>query len=183
MHLNTPIKNWNGVPVLGFAAYSGTGKTTLLTKLIPILKDNGINIAMIKHAHHKFNMDIPGKDSYRLRKAGAKQMLVASSNRYALMVEHDFGDDPVFAEMLKLIDIRMADIILVEGFRHEAIPKIELHRPSLGKPLIFPKDKNVIAIASDEHDLIDTDLYRLPLNEPAAIADFINEYILKREFA
>lgn len=165
-------------PILGFAAYSGTGKTTLLTQLIPMLKAKGIRIGMIKHAHHKFDIDKPGKDSYELRKAGAEQMLIVSKNRWALMVETpDNDDDPRLDEMLAQLDQEKLDLILVEGFKHVSFPKIELHRPSTGKALLFPDDPDIIAVACDETDAIDTDLPLLDLNNPEQIAEFILDFI------
>lgn len=150
------LSKYNNIPLLGFAAFSGTGKTTLLEQLIPELNQANIRIAMIKHTHHdKFDIDTPGKDSYRLRKAGAQQMLVASSRRWALMVEESDPDkpEPVLSELLPQLDLDRVDLVLVEGFKHENISKIELHRPSLGKPLLQPEDPWIIAIATDEHDL------------------------------
>ncbi len=167
-----------GAPILGFAAYSGTGKTTLLTQLIPLLREHGIRIAMIKHAHHNFDIDQPGKDSYELRKAGAGQMLITSSRRWALMVERETPEDPVLAEMIARLDLKAVDLVLVEGFKHEAFPKIELHRPSLGKPLLFPEDPDILAVASDTPGQIDTALPVLDLNDPTAIAAFIHQHIL-----
>jgi molybdopterin-guanine dinucleotide biosynthesis protein MobB len=164
------------IPVLGFAAYSGTGKTSLLTKLIPLLKVEGLRVGVIKHAHHKVDVDKPGKDSYELRRAGASQVLLATAERWALMVEEEVEDDPDLQTMLNRLDCSSLDLILVEGFRHVAFPKIELHRPSLGKPLLFPQDSSIIAVAAD-HDLgYITDLPLLDLNEPQTIRDFILQY-------
>jgi molybdopterin-guanine dinucleotide biosynthesis adapter protein len=165
------------LPVLGFAAYSGTGKTTLLTQLIPILRQRGIRIAMVKHAHHRFDVDIPGKDSYELRKAGAAQMLICSRHRFALMTDLEEDREPRLSENLERLDTEAADLVLVEGFKSESFPKIELHRPSLGKDLIFPGDEFIIAVATDEPDTIGTDLPLLPLNKPDVIADFIQQWI------
>jgi molybdopterin-guanine dinucleotide biosynthesis protein MobB len=164
-------------PVLGFAAYSGTGKTTLLTQLIPILKDRGLRIAMVKHAHHRFDVDKPGKDSHELRKAGASQMLICSSRRFALMTDLDQEREPVLAECIDRLDTDQTDLVLVEGFKNEAFPKIELYRPELGKDLIFTDDRHIIAVATDAPDRIDTELPLLPLNEPQVIADFILSWI------
>ncbi len=148
------LTTFHDIPLLGFAAFSGTGKTTLLEQLIPELNQANIRVAMVKHTHHeKFDIDKPGKDSYRLRKAGAEQMLVASAKRWALMVEHpeqSILTEPNLFELLAHLDLNKADLILVEGFKHENISKIELHRPLLVKPLLYPDDKNVIAIASDQ---------------------------------
>ncbi len=167
-------------PVLGFAAYSGTGKTTLLKQLIPLLKKRGLRVGMIKHAHHNFDIDTPGKDSYELRKAGAEQMLIASQNRWALMVETpELTGDPDLNELIQQFDHSKIDLVLVEGFKHVTFAKIELHRPSLGKDLLFPHDSSIIAIATDEPDIIQTKLPVLDINNPAMIADFINEFIRK----
>ncbi|WP_428603113.1 molybdopterin-guanine dinucleotide biosynthesis protein MobB [Sedimenticola sp.] len=161
------------IPVLGFAAYSGTGKTSLLKKLLPLLKTQGLHVGMVKHTHHEFDIDQPGKDSYELRKAGASQMLVASGRRWALMVETDRGGDPILQDMVNQLDQSALDLILVEGFKHEAFPKIELHRASLGKPLIYPGDPTIIAFACDGDPPHDLHLPRLDLNEAGEIADFI----------
>lgn len=169
----------SSVPLLGFAAFSGTGKTTLLTQLIPELRRRGCEIAVIKHAHHLFDIDKPGKDSYQLREAGATQMLIASSRMSALMDTRAIAsEEPRLADLLPRIDSRDLDIILVEGFKHEAIPKIELHRPSLGHPLLHEQDDAIIAIASDEIMAANSEqLTQLDLNDVNAIADFIQQYI------
>jgi len=165
-------------PVLGFAAFSGTGKTTLLTKLIPLLKEKGVRIGMIKHAHHQFDIDKPGKDSYELRKAGAKQMLIASQKRWALMVETpEQQGDPELNELLQQLDHSKLDLVLVEGFKHIAFAKIELHRPALGKPLLFPDDDSIIAIATEQAMDINTEIPGLDLNNPMMIAEFILQFI------
>jgi molybdopterin-guanine dinucleotide biosynthesis protein MobB len=133
--------------ILGFIANSGTGKTSLLLKLIPLLKAKGLKVAIIKHSHHNFDIDHPGKDSYRLRHAGADQMLIASRRRWALMVELEDQnlEEPNLEQLISKLDQENLDLILVEGFKHEAIPKIEVHRPNLGKLAFFPTDPNVIA--------------------------------------
>jgi len=159
-------------PVLGFAAFSGTGKTTLLEKLIPQLTGQGIRIAMIKHAHHEFDIDKPGKDSYRLRKAGAQQMLIASSRRTALMTENDTPQEPRLDELITRLDLDNIDLVLVEGFKHVSFPRIEIHREALGKTLLHPEDPGIIAVASDH--LADCgDLPALDLNDSSAITKFI----------
>ena len=159
-------------PVLGFAAFSGTGKTTLLEKLIPKLTEQGILIGMIKHAHHDFDVDKPGKDSYRLRKAGAYQMLIASSRRQALMTENDTPREPRLDELITRLDLDNIDLVLVEGFKHVSFPRIELHRKELGKTLLHPDDPGIIAVASDHLDDCG-DLPTLDINDSAAIAAFI----------
>jgi molybdopterin-guanine dinucleotide biosynthesis protein MobB len=163
-------------PVLGFAAYSGTGKTTLLVQLLPRLRAAGLRIGMIKHAHHKFDVDVPGKDSYELRKAGASQMLVASSRRWALMTDLDAEREPVLQEMLDRLDQAALDLVLVEGFKHEAFPKIELHRPATGSPLIHPEDPAVIAVASDAPLALPPGLPLLDLNDVDGIARFVQAF-------
>ncbi|MGA7799450.1 MAG: molybdopterin-guanine dinucleotide biosynthesis protein MobB [Gammaproteobacteria bacterium] len=161
-------------PVLGFAAWSGTGKTTLLTRLLPLLRERGLRIGMIKHAHHGFDVDTPGKDSYELRKAGAEQVLVASRQRWALMVERTRNEDPRLEELLTHFDRTSLDLILVEGFKHLSFPKIELHRAALEKPLLFTGDNSIIAVACDQP--VTTGLPTLDLNDLRAIADFVIEY-------
>ena len=169
------------LPILGFCAFSGTGKTTLLTQLIPLLVANGVRIAMIKHAHHAFDIDHPNKDSYRLRQAGAKQMLISSANRWALMHDHaSEQDEASLDQLIQQLDFDAADLILDEGFKKEPIGKIELHRPSLGLPLLCEKDDHVIAIASDEKLQVERDIPQLDLNNPEEIAQFILKIILAR---
>ncbi|MES9971861.1 MAG: molybdopterin-guanine dinucleotide biosynthesis protein B [Candidatus Thiodiazotropha sp.] len=164
------------VPLLGFAAYSGTGKTTLLRQVIPLLRESGLRLGVIKHAHHRVEVDQPGKDSYELRKAGANRVLLASARRWALMVDESQEGEPELSELLARLDCRVVDLVLVEGFRDLKFPKIELHRSALGKPLLFPADQSIIAIASDNGIGEATDLPQLDLNDAAAIADFIHEY-------
>jgi len=168
----------SALPLLGFAAWSGAGKTTLLARLLPMLRSAGIEVAMIKHAHHDFDIDHPGKDSYVLRKAGATQVLVASSRRMAFMVENPPGHEiePVLADLVDQIDTDRAGLILVEGFKNESIPKIEVYRPQLGKPLLCTEDPNIIAVATDRPDTIPKNTRALPLDDVAAIAAFIDDY-------
>lgn len=168
------------VPILGFAAPSGTGKTTLLVKLLPALGAHGLRVGVIKHAHHDFDIDQPGKDSYELRKAGTAQMLVASARRWALMVERKEQAEPGLDELLVHLDQDRLDLILVEGFKHAAFPKIELYRPVTGNPPRYPDDPSVIAIATDAALPVPTHLPVLDLNDPAWIADFIRQNVLGR---
>ena len=163
-------------PVLGFAAFSGTGKTTLLEKLIPRLTAQGLRIAMVKHAHHDFDVDKPGKDSYRLRQAGAQQMLIASSRRQALMTENTTVQEPRLDELIRRLDLDATDLVLVEGFKHVPFPRIELHRKALGKTLLYPEDPGIIAVASDH--LTDTGkLPALDINDTDSVADFILKWL------
>lgn len=164
------------VPVLGFAAPSGVGKTTLLAKLLPLFKAHGVRVGMIKHAHHSFDIDQPGKDSYILRKAGAQQMLIASEQRWALMVEHEQPTPPCLEELLARLDHANLDIILVEGFKHETFPKIELHRTGLEQPLLFPRDNSIIAVAGDAPLTPAPGIPQLDINNERAIFDFILRY-------
>jgi molybdopterin-guanine dinucleotide biosynthesis protein B len=164
------------IPVLGFAAFSGTGKTTLLCNLLPLLRSEGLRIGMVKHAHHSFEVDHPGKDSYELRKAGASQMLVASRQRWALMVETASEAEPRLGDLLARLDQSELDLVLVEGFKREQFPKIELHRSTLGYPLLFPQDPEVIAIATDAPLGVEADLPVLDINVPWQIAQFVLAY-------
>lgn len=168
----------NKVPIIGFAAWSGTGKTTLLINLIAIFKDKQLKVGLIKHAHHTFEIDYPGKDSYELRKAGASQVLIGSKKRWALMVENQDEEDLSLSELVDRLAPGELDLILVEGFKPESIPKIELHRPSLGKPLLFPEDSSIIAVASDETLATKTTLPSLDLNKAGDIAEFIIDRFL-----
>ncbi|MDH5185176.1 MAG: molybdopterin-guanine dinucleotide biosynthesis protein MobB [Gammaproteobacteria bacterium] len=170
-------------PLLGFAAYSGTGKTTLLEQLLPILRQGGIRVAVIKHAHHQFDIDQPGKDSYRLRHAGAQQMLIASSQRWALMTENTMPAEPRLQELLPQLNHQQLDLVLVEGFKQEVFRKIELHRPSMGKDTLFPHDENIVAIATDAAQQISTQLPILDINNVAEIANFILANFLSRSEA
>ena len=163
-------------PVLGFAAWSGTGKTTLLVRLLPRLRARGLRIGMVKHAHHSFEIDQPGKDSFELRKAGASPLLLASSRRWVLMNDLEQEREPVLQEMVQRLDLSQLDAILVEGFKHEAFPKIELHRPAVGRPLLFPEDPDIIAVATDAPLALPTHLPVLDLNDVEAIADFVASF-------
>lgn len=171
-------------PLLGFCAWgSGIGKTTLLTSLIPILVRHGIRLSVIKHAHHTFDIDQPGKDSYRLREAGAVQMMLGSQNRWALITERSRTEEGRrevgLFDLLPHIDGDQVDVILVEGFKQERIPKIEVFRPSLNKPLLADSDPNVIAVAADGE--VRTRLPVLDLNNPDAIADFVLDWLRRQQ--
>lgn len=133
--------------IIGFAGWSGAGKTSLLTKLIPCLKARGHSVSTLKHAHHAFDIDTPGKDSYRHREAGATEVLVASSARWALMHELRGAAEPELGELLRAMS--PVDFILVEGFKRNAHIKIEVHRQANGKPWLYPDDPSIGAIASD----------------------------------
>jgi molybdopterin-guanine dinucleotide biosynthesis protein MobB len=164
-------------PLLGFAAWSGTGKTTLLVQVLPLLKQRGLRIAMLKHAHHNFDVDQPGKDSYELRKAGASTMLISSSRRTALMLDKDIESEPDLQQLLGHIPADTVDLVLVEGFKQWPFPKIELYRKDVGKPLLYPEDRNIIAIADDGSLGQSPGIPRLDINQPQQIADFILQFI------
>jgi len=170
------MKQLPDLPVLGFAAYSGTGKTTLLEKVLPLLSTRHIRTGVIKHAHHTFEIDHEGKDSYRLRKAGAKQMLIGSARRWALMVETDQHPKDTLHELIRHLDHTSLDLILVEGFKPERIPKIELVRPRLGHPLFYPEDSSIIAVATDAKLPVETSLPVLDINNAVEVTTFIMQY-------
>ena len=163
-------------PVLGIAAWSGAGKTTLLKQVLPLLRARGLRVGLVKHAHHSFDVDVPGKDSWELRKAGATPVLVASRHRWALMTETPEGEEPRLPELLALLAPLGLDLVLVEGFKHEPFPKIELHRPELGQPLLHPGDPNVLALALGGEPAADVSLPVLDPGRPEDVADFILEY-------
>jgi len=164
--------------VLGFVGYSGTGKTTLLKKIIPLLKATGLRVGLVKKSHHDFEIDKPGKDSYELRMAGASPVMLSSPIRRAIITEHDVVRERSLAEELSFFDCACVDVILVEGFKLENFPKIELHRPSQGKPLLFPDDPSIIAIATDGSLPVNTEIPQFDINSPVPIANFINDYLL-----
>src|SRR5687768_10022519 len=162
-------------PVLGFVGSSGSGKTTLLEGVVSILSDGGARLAVLKHAGPGFDLDPDsGKDSHRIRIAGASQVLIASRDRWALLAEQPAPlEEPSLAAMLRHLDHGALDGVLVEGFRHERYPKIEVHRPSLGRPpQSWPEDPDVIAVASDVQ-LATGRLPRLDLNDVKAVARFV----------
>ncbi|CAI2000483.1 Molybdopterin-guanine dinucleotide biosynthesis protein B [Serratia proteamaculans] len=162
-------------PLLAIAAYSGTGKTTLLKQLIPLLKQRCIRVGLIKHTHHDVDVDTPGKDSYELRKAGADQTLVASDRRWALMTETPEQQPLDLQYLASRFDRSKVDVILVEGFKHEPVSKIILYREDIGRPLEDMLDEFVIAVASDQS--ITVKARSLDLNQPESIADFIVEWL------
>jgi molybdopterin-guanine dinucleotide biosynthesis protein MobB len=164
-----------GIPIVGFSAYSGTGKTTLLRKVIPQLKAKGLRVAVIKHAHHHFDLDQPGKDSYELRKAGASHTIICTTTRMAAITEFASPDEePSLEQIVDGLDIEKFDILLVEGYKHLAFfSKIELHRAAVGKPYLYPDDSTIVALACDEEPAQPPGIPVLDINNPSAIADFI----------
>lgn len=161
------------VPVLGFVAASGTGKTTLLTALIPLLKQQGLQVGLIKHSHHCFQIDQPGKDSFRLREAGASPVLLVSSHRRAMISDIIPVSEPRLCDELKWFEHAGLDLILVEGFKSERFPKIELHRAELHQALYYPHDPDIIAVAADTALDLPPYLTHLNLNAPVQIAEFV----------
>jgi molybdopterin-guanine dinucleotide biosynthesis adapter protein len=159
--------------IFGLAGWSGSGKTTLLATLIPEFVARGLTVSSIKHAHHEFDIDRPGKDSWRHRQAGAHEVMVASSRRWALM--HELRDEPEPPLEELVAKMSPVDLLLVEGWKRHAHPKLEVHRPSLGKPLLYPEDPDIVAIASDEP--IAAPIPLLPVADAAAIADFILDHL------
>lgn len=162
--------------VLGIAGWSGSGKTTLLAKLIPALIGRGLTVSTIKHAHHDFDVDQPGKDSWRHREAGATEVLVSSDQRWALMHEHRGGAEPPLSELLAKLE--PVDLVLVEGFKREAIPKLEVWRTATGKPPLHPEDPSIVAVASDA-PIADPVRMRLDIDDIEAIADFVADFARK----
>lgn len=190
-HLSTKFINLNSndelkaaeqqVKLLGFVAYSGTGKTTLITKLLPLLKQEGIRVAVIKHAHHNFDIDIPGKDSYEIRHAGAEQVLVASRWRWALMQENSNPElEPKLDDLLGQLNLKELDLVIIEGFKHETFPKIELHRAELNKPLLYPDDKNIIGIASNTKLDTPKQITNFDLDEITTLKNFVAKLATKK---
>jgi molybdopterin-guanine dinucleotide biosynthesis protein B len=155
--------------VFGFAGWSGSGKTTLIEQLIPRFVKRGLGVSLIKHAHHTFDVDQPGKDSYRHRHAGASEILVTSSRRWVLMHELRGAHEPPFEEQLKRMS--PCDLLLVEGFKFAPIPKLEVWRAETGEPLLHPNDPHIVAVASDAK--VETKLPLLDLNDVDGIASFI----------
>src|SRR4051812_9260176 len=132
--------------VIGIAGFSGSGKTTLIEKLIPLFVREGLRVSLIKHAHHEFDVDQPGKDSWRHRQAGCSEVIVSSSRRWALLHELRGAAEPTLQEQMK--HLSRCDLVIVEGFKSEPIPKIEVHRAASGAPLLHPADDNVVAVAT-----------------------------------
>lgn len=161
------------LPLLGIAAWSGTGKTTLLARLLPALAQRGLRVAVIKHAHHSFDIDQPGKDSYRLREAGASPILVASRERFALMMETPGEQEPQLPMLIDQVRPQRPDLVLIEGFKQWPLPKLELHRPALGKPLLAHDDPWVHAVASDQPVALPSGVIALELNDIASLVEHV----------
>lgn len=164
--------------VIGLAGWSGSGKTTLITKVIPVLAGRGLKVATVKHAHHDFDIDQPGKDSWLHRAAGASEVIVASSRRFALIHELRGEPEPPLEDILAKLS--PADLIIVEGFKRHAHPKLEVYRASVGKPFLHPDDDCIVAIASDA-PLPQAPLPVLPLDDIEGIANALQAEALPRE--
>lgn len=156
-------------PVFGIAGRSGSGKTTLIEAMLPLLGARGLRVNVIKHSHHDFQMEPPGKDSARFRTAGAQEVMIASPYRYAIV--HELRDAPEPTLEAQLARLSPADLVLVEGFKQAAIPRIEVYRPALGKPPLHAEDPAFLAVVTDEP--LDIALPCLPLNEPDRVAEFL----------
>ena len=164
--------------VIGLAGWSGSGKTALISKVIPVLVERGQKVATIKHAHHAFDIDRPGKDSWLHREAGASEVVVASSRRWALV--HELRDEPELSLPELLAKLGPADLVIIEGFKRHAHPKLEIYRAAVGKPLIYPQDDCVVAIASDSA-LPQAQLPVLMLEDIEGIANMLMAEAMPRE--
>ena len=159
--------------IFGIAGWSGSGKTTLVEKLIPLFVARGLKVSLIKHAHHSFDVDQPGKDSYRHRHAGCAEVLVTSSRRWALMHELRGAPEPGFAELIE--HVSPCDLLLVEGFKREQLPKLEVYCAAVGESLLHPQDPDIVAIASDQR--IDTRLPQFGRDDAPGIAKFVLTHV------
>jgi molybdopterin-guanine dinucleotide biosynthesis adapter protein len=164
--------------VIGLAGWSGSGKTTLIAKVIPVLVGRGLKVSTVKHAHHAFDIDRPGKDSWLHREAGASEVVVASSRRWAVVHELRDEAEPSLEDLLA--KLAPADIVLIEGYKRHAHPKLEIYRASVGKPLIYPEDNCVVAIASDA-PLPSAQLPVVMLDDIEGIANVLQAEALPRE--
>ncbi len=156
--------------VFGLAGWSGSGKTTLVRSLIPEIIGRGVTVSTIKHAHHAFDVDKPGKDSYEHRAAGATEVMIGSANRWALMHELRGAPEPALSDLIARMS--PVDLLLIEGFKREGHEKLEVHRPSVGKPMLCDGDPNIVAVASDEA-ISGLSIPLLDLNDVPGVADFV----------
>jgi len=161
--------------VFGIAGFSGSGKTTLLEKLIPEFRSRGLRVSVIKHTHHRFDLDKPGKDSWRHREAGAEEVLVLSGDRWVLMHELRGAPEPSLEDQLAIMS--EVDLVLIEGFKAAPVPKVEVHRPANGKTPLWPENPHVVAVATD--GAIEAPMPVLDLNDTVAVAQFILDYDMK----
>lgn len=154
---------------MGIAGWSGSGKTTLIERMLPVLRARGLRVSTLKRTHHDVDLDQPGKDSFRHRAAGAEEVMVVSSRRFALMRELD-GEPSLPALVARMAPV---DLVLAEGFKFDAVDKIEVHRPSRGKPPLWPDDPGIVAIATDGVLSPAPPVPCLDLNDPGAVACWI----------
>ncbi len=161
--------------VLGFAGYSGSGKTTLIERLLPRLVANGLRVSVLKQSHHDIDLDTPGKDSWRHRQAGAHEVLLATPSRWMLV--HELRGAPVPDLAAQLACLSPCDLVLVEGFRHAALPKLEVHRLTHGKPWLYPEDAHILAVVSDVAP--PAEVHHLAIDDIDAIHDYIMDYLKK----
>lgn len=170
----TPLKpDASSMKVFGISGHSGSGKTILIERLVPIFTARNISVSVIKHTHHDIDLDPPGKDSWRHRKAGAQEVMLVGPRRWTLFHELQTNIEPTVSQLIN--NLSPCDLVLIEGFKHQAIPKIEVFRAALGKPAMFPEDPWIVGTATDSP--IDTTRPTLDLNQPETIADFILEQL------
>jgi molybdopterin-guanine dinucleotide biosynthesis protein B len=165
--------------VLGVVGWSGSGKTTLLVAVLPLLRASGLTVSTIKHVHHEFDMDQPGKDSHRHRLAGAHEVLIASSRRWALL--HEFEGPEAELPSL-LVRMEPVDLVLVEGFKSHRYPKLEVFRPELGKPSLWDRDPEIVAVATDSAPDVGARIL-LPLSDPATIATWMRTLVVTNDWS
>lgn len=164
--------------LIGLAGYSGAGKTTLIARLIPELRERGLSVSTIKHAHKHFDVDYPGKDSHTHRVAGATEVLVSSPERFALMHELRGAEEPTLGKLISLLS--PVDLVLVEGWKPLPIPKIEVHRHENGKPFLYPDDPKIGAVATDRTDEV-KDRIAIALSDTSRIADHVTAHAISRD--
>ncbi|MGH8150721.1 MAG: molybdopterin-guanine dinucleotide biosynthesis protein B [Steroidobacteraceae bacterium] len=159
-----------GARLLGITGWSGSGKTHLIARLIPVLTARGLRVATLKHAHHSFDVDVPGKDSHTHRRAGASEVIVSSSRRWVQMHEVGDGEEATLAELLRRLS--PCDLVLVEGYKAQRHPKMECFRGSVGKPPLHPGDSRIVAVASDQR-FADAGIPVVSLEDTAAVAELV----------
>lgn len=164
--------------MIGLAGWSGSGKTTLITKVLPVLIGRGLKVSTLKHAHHGFDLDTPGKDSFMHRAAGASEVIISSAKRWAVL--HELRDEPEWNMPALLKKVTPVDLVLVEGYKRESFPKIEVHRVANGKPLLHGEDGYIVAIAADT-PLPDVKLPVIDLNDIEAVADALLKHAVPLE--
>lgn len=169
--------------IFGITGYSGAGKTTLIERMLPLMIEHGLRVSVLKHAHHDFDVDRPGKDSFRHRQAGASEVLLVNASRWVLMRELRGAPEPTLAECASRFS--PCDLLLVEGFKHDPIARLEVHRPAHGKPPLWPEQRRIVAVASDEAEPagLPAGLRWLDLNDVPAIVAFILDHLQRTEKA